>query len=46
MQKEDMLKIKKERLNRLNNSGKNIKSSGVVKKLTRQIRSLEKEINN
>lgn len=34
--------IMKDRLQKLENSSKNIKSSGVVKKLKRQIRNLDK----
>jgi len=40
MTKEDVLRAKEERLHRLENSSKNIKSQGVKKKLIRQIRSL------
>ncbi len=36
------LAIKKDRLNALKNSTKNIKCPGVVKRLTREIRNLEK----
>lgn len=42
MTKEDILIAKKSRLKRLSESPKNIKSGGVVRKLTRQVRNLEK----
>lgn len=41
MTREDVLRAKIERLNRLENSPKNIKAPGVKKKLIRQIRALE-----
>ena len=41
MTREDVLRAKVERLNRLENSPKNVKSAGVKKKLIRQIRALE-----
>lgn len=41
---ETQLSIKKDRLNSLKNSPKNIKCPGVVKKLTREIRNLKKQI--
>lgn|GEM_PF-3157798 len=43
MDKEVILKRSKDRLNRLEQNGKNIKSAGVIKKLKREIRNLEKE---
>ncbi len=43
MTTEQKLAIMKDRLNRLANSPKDIKCPGVVRKLTRQIRALEKE---
>ena len=42
MEKEIKLAIMKDRLNRLGNSPKNIKCPGVVRKLRRQIRNLER----
>ena len=42
MTKEQKFSLLKDRYNRLNNSGKNIKSPGVVRKLARQIRNMEK----
>lgn len=39
----EKLAIKKDRLNSLKNSPKNIKCPGVVKKLTREIRNLEED---
>lgn len=38
------LAMKKDRLNALKNSSKNIKCPGVIKRLTREIRNLEKQI--
>ena len=43
MTKEQTLLLKKERLNKLENSNKNLKCPGVVRKLRREIRSMEKE---
>ena len=42
MTKEDKIKIMKDRYNRLNGTIKNIKCGGVVRKLARRIRNLEK----
>ena len=42
MKKEEVLALKKNRLAILLESGKNIDSQGVVKKLKREIRKLEK----
>ena len=42
---ETQLAIKKDRLNSLKNSPKNVKCPGVVRKLTREIRNLEKRCN-
>ena len=42
MTKEAKLNLMKDRLQKLENSGKNIKCGGVVRKLTRQIRNAEK----
>lgn len=42
MNKSDKLALMKDRYNKLNGSPKNIKSSGVVNKLARRIRNLEK----
>ena len=41
MSNEIKLKMLKERLNKLENNGKNIKSTGVKNKLIRQIRAIE-----
>lgn len=41
---EQKLTIAKDRLNKLENSPKNIKCPGVVRKLTRQVRALEKAL--
>lgn len=43
MNKNEILALKKNRLTYLQGNGKNIQSSGVVKKLIRQIRNLEQE---
>lgn len=40
----DQLAMKKDRLNSLKNSPKNIKCPGVVRKLNREIRNLEVKI--
>lgn len=42
MTKEEKLALTKERKNKLSQSPKNIKCGGVLKKLTRQIRNMEK----
>ena len=42
MTKEQMLSLKKTRLSTLESNGKNIKCPGVVQKLRREIRNLEK----
>lgn len=42
MDKDFQLKTLKNRLNRLEQNGKNVKSPGVVRRLKRQIRNLEK----
>ena len=42
MTKESILALKKSRLETLKNSDKNVKSGGVIRKLTREIRNLEK----
>ena len=42
MTNKEILAIKKDRLNKLSNCPKDIKAPGVVKKLTRQVRTLEK----
>lgn len=42
--KTDKLAIMKDRLNSLKNSPKNIKCPGVARKLTRQVRNLEKSL--
>ena len=41
MTKENMLALKKERINRLENSNKNVKCPGVLKKLRREVRNME-----
>lgn len=41
MTKEQTLALKKEKLNKLSNSPKNLKCPGVVRKLRRQVRNLE-----
>lgn len=42
MTKQEKLAITKDRYNKLRNSEKNIKCPGVVRKLARQIRNMEK----
>ena len=42
MTKKEILALKKDRLNKLAGNPKNIKSGGVVQKLRREIRNLEK----
>ena len=42
MTKEEKLKLLKDRYSKLNNSPKNIKCPGVVRKLARQIRNEER----
>ena len=44
MTKEQKLDIMKNRLGKLENSPKNIKSHGVLRKVTRQVRNLEKSL--
>lgn len=41
MTKEQILSMKKDRLQKLESNGKNVKSMGVVKRLRREIRNLE-----
>lgn len=41
---QEQLAMKKDRLNSLKNSTKNIKCPGVVRKLNREIRNLEEKI--
>ena len=43
MTKEAKLALAKERLNKLEQSPKNVKCPGVKKRLTREIRNMEKE---
>lgn len=43
MTQTEKLALKRERLNRLQNSNKNIKCPGVCKRLRREIRNMEKE---
>ena len=45
MTNEQKLAIKRDKLVRLENSSKNIKCPGVLRKLARQVRNLEKVIN-
>jgi hypothetical protein len=42
MNKQDILNLKKDRLQKLESNGKNVKAGGVVKRLRREIRNLEK----
>jgi hypothetical protein len=42
MNKQDVLNLKKDRLQKLESNGKNVKSGGVVKRLRREIRNMEK----
>ena len=42
MTKEEILALKKNRLETLSNKEKNVKSGGVLRKLRREIRNLEK----
>ena len=42
MNKQDVLNLKKDRLQKLEANGKNVKSGGVVKRLRREIRNMEK----
>lgn len=41
MTQTEILALKRERLNKLQNSNKNVKSPGTTRKLLRQIRNLE-----
>jgi len=43
MTQTEILALKRERLNRLQNSNKNVKCPGVVKKLRREIKNMELE---
>ena len=43
MNKQDVLNLKKDRLQKLESNNKNIKSGGVVRRLRREIRSLENQ---
>lgn len=43
MTQTETLALKRERLNRLQNSNKNVKCPGVVKKLRREIKNMETE---
>ena len=43
MLNEEILRIKKDRFNKITNKPKNIKWPGVVRKLAREIRNLEKK---
>lgn len=42
---EQKLAIMKDKLNRLENSSKNIKCPGVLRKLNRQVRNLERSLS-
>ena len=42
MSKQDILNLKKNRMNKLIANGKNVKCGGCVRKLAREIRNLEK----
>lgn len=42
MRKEDIIRLKKGRLALLKSNGKNIESGGVIRKVEREIRNLEK----
>lgn len=42
MTQQDVLNLKKDRLQKLESNGKNVKSGGVVKRLRREIRNMEK----
>ncbi len=44
MTKTDKLNLMKDRYNRLKDNPKDIKAGGVVRKLRRQIRNLEREV--
>ena len=46
MTKPEKLTIIKDRLFKLENNPKDIKCPGVIRKLRRQVRSLENEVNN
>lgn len=46
MNKTDTLALKKQRLQKLEGTDKNIKSIGVVRKLRREIRNLESVVND
>lgn len=46
MNKTDTLALKKQRLQKLEGTDKNIKSTGVVRKLRREIRNLESVVND
>ena len=41
MTKEQILALKKEKLNKLQNTSKNLKCPGVLRKLRREVRNLE-----
>ena len=41
MDKKDILNLKKDRLQKLESNGKNVKSGGTVRRLRREIRNLE-----
>ena len=43
MTKEQKLALMKEKLNKLQNTPKNLKCPGVLRKLRRQVRNMEKE---
>ena len=43
MNKQDVLNLKKDRLQKLESNNKNLKSGGVVRRLRREIRGLERQ---
>ena len=43
MNKQDVLNLKKDRLQKLESNNKNLKSGGVVRRLRREIRNLENQ---
>lgn len=45
MSTKDLIYLKKQRLNTLKSNGKNVDSSGVCKRLEREIRNLEKTLD-
>lgn len=43
MSRNEVLALKKERLSKLQENGKNIKTPGVVRKLAREVRNMEND---